>query len=648
MSHPLTPTPIWTIDDLGILRSRRTKIWRLALALSHSPFSSRVSPGSLLARPYRELPPRPSCSLSATPSALLPLLLTRKHTPAATESSVRCHNITYSTASVLRSAQPLVPLSSTSGQLEYKMVYRKHIHYLDNDSLLQVFSCYRLEDEDNWYFQLTWRKLVQVCRRWRYLIYNSCSYLDLCLLLTNDSPSIPAPSHLPLLPLIIYQSDRTRTMVRKDEDNIHLGLLQHHGRVRQVILQAPSLSLSMWVEPMNKAFPRLKVLSLLSTTIKETNLMLPETLQAPDLCSLVLHGIGLPSGLTLLSSSTTLSTISLTHIGASCYFTPGQLITKLQSLPHLKELSIGFAIPIPLPSSEGTLLPAPIPPVTLPTLRKLTFQGVDIYLDNLVAQINSPLLERLSLTLFFDITFTLANLTEFIHRTEGLRCLFSQVVFNKDGASIETGSEQGIGKLSLHVSCESLDWQIDSATQVCSTLGKILSTVKELTVDLNTDKMISGWENTLDSTMWHELLLPFISVKKLRIGTSLTLELSQALGSAVGVLVQELLPKLQEVEVQLVIDPVKNALSLFLGSRESVGRPVHLLVRHGSKPRSRMRSSGFSAPTWSANKPNTPIPTTLPYHGHAMPPSIVPPGPPRKFPIYVMVLPIDKLTTYPG
>ena len=47
-----------------------------------------------------------------------------------------------------------------------------------------------------------------------------------------------------------------------------------------------------------------------------------------------------------------------------------------------EDLSIGFATPIP-PSSEDELLPAPITPVTLPTLRRLTFRGEDVYLNNL-------------------------------------------------------------------------------------------------------------------------------------------------------------------------------------------------------------------------------------------------------------------------
>jgi hypothetical protein len=105
-----------------------------------------------------------------------------------------------------------------------------------------------------------------------------------------------------------------------------------------------------------------------------------------------------------------------------------------------------------------------------------------------------------------------------------------------------------------------------------------MSAVEEFTLDLDVDGIPSGWEVTLDSTMWHELLLPFIGVKKLHIGSSLTLKLSEALESVDGGLVLELLPELQELEVPLKIDHATNAFSMFMKTRESVGRPIHLLV----------------------------------------------------------------------
>ena len=242
---------------------------------------------------------------------------------AAPDSPVHFNAITHSTR-LLTYTQFLVPLPPTSERPKYSVVYRTHIHRLDNDSLLRIFIYYRLEDQHNWNPRHMWLKLTHVCGRWRYIIYDSPGLLDLCLLLTNNSPSLDTLSHLPPLPLVIDYSDTGAVAVAgKDEHNIHLAL-QQHGRVRRVALQAPSLNLRMWLEPMNRLFPRLGDLSLLSTTIEEMSLVLPETFQAPDLRCLSLHGIGLSRELSFLSCVIALSTLSLTHIGASCYFPPAQ------------------------------------------------------------------------------------------------------------------------------------------------------------------------------------------------------------------------------------------------------------------------------------------------------------------------------------
>jgi hypothetical protein len=59
------------------------------------------------------------------------------------------------------------------------------------------------------------------------------------------------------------------------------------------------------------------------------------------------------------------------------------------------------------------------------------------------------------------------NLTEFIHRTERFGCLVAQVIFDKDGASIDVGphEQRGIWKLNLHVNCEPLVYQRTHSTR---------------------------------------------------------------------------------------------------------------------------------------------------------------------------------------
>ena len=399
------------------------------------------------------------------------------------------------------------------------------------------------------------------------------------LLLKNGSPTLDSLAHLPPLPLVVDYCSMTTNRARQDELSILTGL-QQRDRVRRTSLQVPSPCLGIFLAKMSDLYPILEDLSLSSTTEEEANIVLPSTFCAPNLRHVALHGIGLPSGWSLSTSTATLVTLTLTRIPAPYYFHPGQLVTQLQGLLHLEELSIGFAVPIPLPSTEGELLPAPMARVTLPTLKRLMFRGVAIYLENLVAQINAPLLEQLIVTLFFELAFTLESLTQFIHITGGLKCLSTKVLFNKEGVSIvaNNGESLSSGGLVINVNCEHLDWQIDAATQSCRALEQVLSAVEELTLDLDEDGMPSDWDDSLDSTLWHGLLLPFSSVKKLQIGSSLTFELSYALEPDAAELDLNLLPELQKLEVRFEVDEANREFSRFIETRELEGRPVELLA----------------------------------------------------------------------
>ena len=467
------------------------------------------------------------------------------------------------------------------------MAYKNliHINMLDYDSLLNIFNHCRLEDVDDWNRRLAWRKLAHVCRRWRYLIYDSSTLLDMYLLLTNGSPPIGSLAYLPPMPLVIEGRNNTTAWGLHDAENIFTGL-QQHDRVRRVVLHGPSPSLRTCLVALSGLFPQLEYLSIESTTKEEASLVLPGTFRAPNLRHLAFHDIGLPEQLSLPASTTALVTLTLTHIPAPFYLHPGHLVMQLQDLPYLEELSIGFAVPMPRPSAEGKLLPVPIPRVTLPVLKRFTFRGVVVYLENLVAQIYAPLLEQLDITLLFQLAFTLVNLTRFIHTTERLSCPSARVLFRRNRASIVTSNGEprdGVG-LTISVICEPLDWQIDSITQVCGALAQVLSSIEELTLDPVEAWMPLDGGNALDSTLWHELLLPFRGVRRLHIGSALTSELSDALTSDAV----ELLPDLQDLEVQLKIYGAYNAFSTFIETRERAGRLVRLLAPPIPKVSSKM------------------------------------------------------------
>jgi len=381
------------------------------------------------------------------------------------------------------------------------------------------------------------------------------------------------------MPLVIECRNNTIAWVLHDKENIFTGL-QRNDCVRRIVLQAPSPSLRTCLVALSELFPQLEHLSIESTTKEEASLVLPGTFRAPNLRHLAFHDIGLPEQLSLPASTTALVTLTLTHIPAPYYLHPGHLVTQLQDLPYLEELSIGFAVPMPRPSAEGKLLPAPIPRVTLPILKRFTFRGVVVYLENLVAQMYAPLLEQLDITLLFQLAFTLVNLAQFVYTIERLRCLSARVLFRRSCASIvTTNGEPRDRNLTISVICEPLDWQIDSISQVCGALAQVLSSIEELTLDLE-EAGIPFRESALDDTLWREFLQPFRGVRRLHIGSALTSELSDALKPDAGGLVMELLPALQDLEVQLERDDAYNAFSTFIGARERAGRPVYLSAGH--------------------------------------------------------------------
>ena len=289
---------------------------------------------------------------------------------------------------------------------------------LNEDILLEIFYHYRSNHEENWNRQLRWCKLSHVCRKWRHTIHRSSFLLNIHILLMNGTPLFDTLSHLPPLPLIIDYRGKD-----PNDDHSILHAIQHRNRVLHVVSQAPSLYLNRLIVPMDGSFPRLESLSLSSTTKleEETRLILPKTFLAPNLRHLSLRGISLSKGLPLLASALLIVTLKLTGIQSTGYFTPATLVTRLDHLPKLEDLALEFSTPLPRPTAEGELLQVRITPTALPSLRQLAFRGVSVYLEDLLARISSPLLQRCDITLFNQLNFTLPHLSHFTRTTESLR-----------------------------------------------------------------------------------------------------------------------------------------------------------------------------------------------------------------------------------
>ena len=233
-------------------------------------------------------------------------------------------------------------------------------HWLNDDILLGIFNCYRLDEEDDWNDRLGWRNLSQVCQRWRHLIYECSSHLGMHIKCTNGSPMVNTLDHLPLLPLFVYYSSQylASTVPKQDELGIY-HTLRLHGRICHLELAlSPSISHKV-LALMNDNFPILEHLSVSCSFSLDSRhrlpLTLPKTFLAPNLRHLTLFGIGLSKRLRVLTSTVSLVTLNLSNIQTSSYFRPRLLAARLRSLSLLEELTVTFSIPIPRPSTEREL-----------------------------------------------------------------------------------------------------------------------------------------------------------------------------------------------------------------------------------------------------------------------------------------------------
>ena len=509
-------------------------------------------------------------------------------------------------------AQDLPPPPPTSEcHHDYRVLYTA-INMLEDDILLEIFNCCQLGHKyvwnrqpgykNSWNDRLGLCKLSHVCRRWRYLIHSSSSHLGTHIMCTNGSPIVDTLDHLPPLPLFIDYLDQRaqsigfwerRAISSEDELGIYHAL-RLHDRVRRIELCVSPPTLDKSLRFVDKPFPILEHLSLSSTgdDTSLTSLKIGPLFLAPNLRYLYLQGIRLPKRLQLLSSTLSLVTLKLTNIQACGYIRPRLLAARLESLSQLKELSIGFSIPIPRPSVEGLLLGKQGTPVILSHLKYFTFRGVSAYLEHLISQIRAPVLRTLDVILFNQLAFTLTHLSQFVNNTEQIKFRRSASIEFSPGSAIFLGPGDGYPGFTLRVICKPFDWQIDCAAQICIALMSALSGIEKLRLNYSgpwratsdLDEIQDGIDHTTDDTTWPELLRLFVSVKELLIKQHLSVVLSRVLEVDEIGLDPGLLPDLQELVSECYEEDGDSLFGSFIHARQVAGRPVSFRLLPPSLP----------------------------------------------------------------
>ncbi len=391
-----------------------------------------------------------------------------------------------------------------------------------------------------------WRKLVHVCQRWRHIVFASPIRLGLQLLCTYGTPVRKNLGHWPPFPLVIdyctyWGADGGKSLALSDEDDV-IAALEHPGRVRYVRISVTGSMLGRMAAAVQEPFPMLTHLWLSSED--ENVPALPGEFLGGSAPSLrVAHLAGIPFPPMLLSSALGLVDLRLLDIPHDGYISPEAMVAGLAALTGLRTLFIGFNSPTPLSRSRRS---DPITRMGLPSLTTFNFRGVSEYLEDLVAQIDTPLLKNFTIMYFNQLAFQIPQLSQFISRTESLdlsRSKHARVGFGGRNVYVRLGcdqAEQLEGHFTLQISCQRLEWQVSHMAQVLGQCfaNATLSSVDDLSIDAR--DLQPGWEEDADSTEWPGLLRPFTAVETLHVSKKLGGHVTEEMAAEILTVLQSL------------------------------------------------------------------------------------------------------------
>ena len=427
---------------------------------------------------------------------------------------------------------------------------RVTIDILPDDVLLEIFDfCVaqaNLINPDN-----RWQRLVHVCRKWRYVIFESPRRLNLQLVCSGRVPVRETLDVWPLLPIIVHRIGHAKYSTL-GLDNV-VAALERNDRIRQITLMPFIDNSPQWerlLEAMQEPFPALTNLFLYGVKPAPA---IPDSFlggSAPHLQILLLEHILFPGLSKFLLSATHLVYLFLWSIPHSGYISPEAMATCLSVLIRLDTLNLGFESPRSRPNGEIRRLPRPTRSV-LPALIRLDFKGTSEYLEDLVSRIDAPRLDCLDIKFFNQLIFDTPQLIQFITRTPELKVYDrAYVYFSYLDVSVtfpRTPSDSN-DDFKLTISCRQSEWQLSAMAQVCSSSfpQSLIHKVERLYIREDGYSTLK-WQDDFEDSQWLELLRPFTGVKYLHLSDKLAPRIASSLQELVVRRTTEVLPALESL-----------------------------------------------------------------------------------------------------
>jgi hypothetical protein len=455
---------------------------------------------------------------------------------------------------------------------------RISITTLPNYVLLEIFSFYMAaafhEDE--------WHTLVHVCQKWRSVAFASPRRLGLQLLCSEGRLAKKTLEAWPALPIIV--KDYFAKSLQLEHANV-TDMLKYKDRICEVNFQFVPSPLLEGIATIIVPLPALTSLTLQSKD--ESALALPESFlggSAPCLQELSLDGISSPAVCKLLSSTKGLVGLRLWNIPPSGYISPEEIAISLSTLTKLKTLILGFRSPLPQTDTEiESRHPTPLPRMILPSLTMFHFKGNSDYLDDLVARIDAPLLNKVAITLFNQLMFHTPQLRCFLGRTERFGVARrADLVFFGYRVQVSLFRQNGPDyhkMLELGISCATSDWQLSGLAQVCRLSLPPLPALERLGIHFGRSSQ-PQWQDDVETGQWAELFHSFTTVT--------TLDISEKFVGCVAPALQvlarrekatDVLPALKDIFLEgqqpLTPGPVYDAIRQFVALRRLSDEAIH-------------------------------------------------------------------------
>ena len=429
----------------------------------------------------------------------------------------------------------------------------------------------------------SWCTLAHVCRKWRDLVLGSPRRLGIRLWYKANQPLQGMLDIWPPLPIAIWANPQ---FMRGGHDNddivaaLDSGLNDRIYRIQ--LLDFPSWQLEDVLEAMHQPFPLLSVLGLghYHEDEDEIESVIPDSFlggSAPHIQTLYLDHIPFPGLPKLLLSATHLVNLSLRRIPHSVYFPPEVLVDCLSVLTRLEILNFDFESPRSRVDQISPLVPPPTRTL-VPVLTELWFRGLDKYLEDLVARIDAPLLDKLEIFFLHEPILDNSQLTKFIGRTPKLKARNEArlVIFDREVWVALQLPQTPTRSLKLGISYKHSDLQLLPLAQVCSLSFPegFIPAVEHLNIIWD-----EGYgpqdSDVIENNQWLALLRPFTGVKSLYISRVAVPRIALVLQELVGERVTEVLPALETLSLyETTSGPVQEGIAEFVSARQVAGHPI--------------------------------------------------------------------------